>query len=289
VLIDLHTHSTASDGTDSPEGVVEAAAAAGLDVVALTDHDTTIGWDAAAGAARRFGVTLVPGAEISAQVRGIGVHLLSYLHDPRDAALRAEIGRTRDDRVGRARRMVEAMSADLGIGWSDVAAQVGPGATVGRPHLADALVALGVVGSRDEAFATVLHTRSPYYRRHYAPDAVEIVALVRAAGGVVVLAHPRAGRRGRVITPGDVADLAAAGLAGLEVDHRDNPEEDRRELRELARDLGLLVTGASDYHGTGKQNRIAEFTTAPEVLEEIVRRGTPDRVVHPVRPRPAGG
>lgn len=281
MLIDLHTHSTASDGTDEPAAVVAAAAEAGVDVLALTDHDTTAGWAAASEAALRLGVTLVPGAEISCQVRGIGVHLLAYLHDPADPALLREMEATRTDRLGRARRMVDAMAEDIDISWEDVLAHVGPEATVGRPHLADALVARGVVASRDEAFATVLHPGSPYYLRHYSPDATVVVAAVRAAGGVPVMAHPMAGRRGRIVDLTDIEDLAKAGLVGLEVDHRDNAEDDRRVLRGLAAELDLLVTGSSDYHGTGKQNRLAECTTAPEVLERIIDTGTGERVVRP--------
>jgi len=281
VLIDLHVHSTASDGTDTPAEVMEVAKAAGLDVVALTDHDSAAGWADASTAARRLGLTLLPGAEISCQLDGIGVHMLAYLYDPENAALLEETTRTRRDRLDRAKRMVQRMSRDLDITWADVQEHVGPAATVGRPHLADALVAMGVVGSRDEAFATLLHARSPYYLPHYSPDAERIVRLVLAAGGVPVMAHPRAGKRGRIVSLGDIADLATAGLVGLEVDHRDNAEEDRRILRELARDLDLLTTGSSDYHGTGKENRIAENTTAPEVLEQIVALGTAERVVRP--------
>jgi predicted metal-dependent phosphoesterase TrpH len=279
VLIDLHVHSTASDGTDSPAEVIEAAATAGLDVVALTDHDSTEGWPAASEAARRLGLTLLPGAEISCQLGGIGVHMLAYLFDPADPALLDETVRTRTDRRERAQRMVHRMSRDLDITWSDVLEHVDPSATVGRPHLADALVANGVVDSRDEAFATLLHARSPYYLPHYAPDATLIVELVRAAGGVPVMAHPRAGARGRLVSSADIAELAAAGLAGLEVDHRDNPPEDRRILRELAAELNLLTTGSSDYHGSGKQNRLGENTTSPEVLERIIALGTASRVV----------
>jgi predicted metal-dependent phosphoesterase TrpH len=281
VLIDLHLHSTASDGTDTPAELMAVARAAGLDVVALTDHDSAAGWDEAATAARRLDLILLPGAEISCQLDGIGVHLLAYLYDPANAALLEETTRTRRDRLERAQRMVQRMSRDLDITWADVQEHVGPAATVGRPHLADALVAMGVVDSRDEAFATLLHSRSPYYLPHYSPDAERIVRLVLAAGGVPVLAHPRAGKRGRIISLGDIADLATAGLIGLEVDHRDNAEEDRQVLRELARDLDLLTTGSSDYHGTGKQNRIAENTTTPEVLEQIVALGTAERVVRP--------
>ncbi len=279
--IDLHLHSTASDGTDSPAELIEIAAGAGLDVVAITDHDSTAGWPAAAETSRRVGLTLVPGAEISCQTRGIGVHMLAYLFDPADPALLAETSRTRTDRLDRAQRMVQRMSRDLDITWADVLEHVDSSATVGRPHLADALVANGVVSSRDEAFATLLHARSPYYLPHYAPDAALIVELVRSAGGVPVMAHPRAGKRGRLVSVADIGDLADAGLAGLEVDHRDNEPADRVLLRDLARDLDLLTTGSSDYHGTGKQNRIGEFTTAPEVLEKLVAMGTPERVVRP--------
>lgn len=281
MAIDLHVHSTASDGTDDPAQVVAVARAAGLTVVALTDHDTTAGWAAAAEAARRLGVVFLPGAEISCQAGGIGVHMLSYLHDPHHPALLAELARTREDRLHRARRMVQRISADLDLTWEDVMAQVGEGATVGRPHIADAMVARGLVVSRDEAFATVLHSRSPYYRPHYAPDAADTVLAIRAAGGVPVMAHPRAGRRGRLVAPTVIADLAAAGMAGLEVDHRDHDEADRRMLRALAADLDLVVTGSSDYHGTGKLNRIGECTTSPDTLEAIEAQASGTPVVRP--------
>jgi predicted metal-dependent phosphoesterase TrpH len=281
VPIDLHAHSTASDGTDSPAGLVEAAATAGLDVVAITDHDSTAGWREAAQAARRLGVTLVPGAEISCQVRGIGVHMLSYLHDPLDMRLLAEMDGTREDRLARARRMVDRIGQDHPLTWDDVLEHVDGRATVGRPHIADALVANGVVADRDEAFATVLNNRSPYYLPHYAPSAHRIVELVQAAGGVAVMAHPMAGRRGRVVSEDDIADLAAAGMAGLEAEHRDHEPAERRRLHELAAELDLLTTGSSDYHGTGKLNRIGENRTDPEVLERIIKLGTEDRMVRP--------
>ena len=279
VGIDLHTHSTASDGTDPPAGLIAAAAAAGLHTVALTDHDTTAGWAEASAAALEHGVTLVPGAEISCLAGGIGVHMLSYLHDPAHAGLLAELAETRDDRLHRARWMVERISRDYDLTWADVQAEVGPDATVGRPHIADAMVRRGLVRDRDEAFATVLHPRTPYYRPHHAPEAADVVRLIRAAGGVPVMAHPRAGKRGRMVGPGVIAALAASGMAGLEVDHRDHDAADRELLRGIARDLGLLATGSSDYHGTGKVNRIGESTTAPEVLEALVAQGTGAPVV----------
>lgn len=276
-VIDLHTHSTASDGTDSPARLVEVAAQAGITTLAITDHDTTAGWAEAAEAAGRVGVGLVRGAEISAIAAtrgwGTGVHLLAYLHDPTHPDLLAETERTRDDRESRARRMVDLLGEDYPITWEDLLAQTQPGTTLGRPHIADALVAAGAVRDRDEAFATILRPGTRYYVGHYAPDAVAAVRAVRAAGGVPVFAHPGADARGRVVPDSTIEELAAAGLAGLEVDHRDHTPDTRRRLRDVAESLGLLVTGSSDFHGAGKQNRIGENTTAPDVLDAIVEQG----------------
>jgi 3',5'-nucleoside bisphosphate phosphatase len=256
---------------------MEAAASAGLTVVALTDHDTTTGWADAAASVASTGVALVRGAEISTRSQeadgGLSVHLLAYLPDPAHPDLVTELARTRDDRITRARRMTERLAEDFPLTWDDVVAQTHSGATVGRPHLADALVAAGVVAHRDEAFATMLHPGAPYYVPHYAPDTADAVRAVLAAGGVPVMAHPRAGKRGRVVTEETIEALADVGLAGLEVDHRDHEDADRRRLRALAADLDLLATGSSDYHGTGKLNLIGENTTEPDVLAEIERRG----------------
>lgn len=283
-MIDLHTHSSASDGTDAPRRVVEQAAEAGIRVVALTDHDTTAGWDDAAASALRVGIALVRGTEVSTHAHtpagGISVHMLSYLHDPAHPALLAELERTRTARRTRAQRMVERLAEDFPITWDDVIARTVDGATIGRPHLADALVALGIVASRDEAFATMLHPGAPYYVPHYAPDVVEAVRAIRAAGGVPVMAHPGADARGRVVTPETIEELAGAGLAGLEVDHRDHTAGTRARLRDLAAALDLLVTGSSDYHGTGKLNRLGENTTTPEAFAAIEELGLLD-VVRP--------
>nr|WP_194719900.1 PHP domain-containing protein [Cellulosimicrobium arenosum] len=276
VRIDLHTHSTVSDGTQEPGEVVRAAAAAGLDVVALTDHDTTAGWARAADAALRHRVALVRGAEISARAGGVSVHVLSYLHDPAHVPLLDELDRTRDARTTRARRMVELVGQDFPVTWEDVLAQTAEGTTIGRPHIADALVAAGVVADRSAAFATVLAAGTAYYVPHYAPDAATAVALVRAAGGVPVLAHPGARMRGRVVGDEVIEEMAGAGLAGLEVFHRDHDAQQRERLQGLAQDLGLFVTGSSDYHGAGKPNRLGENTTAPAVLEQIVDLGRLD-------------
>ncbi len=247
---------------------------AGLDVVALTDHDTWDGWGPAADAVGDTGVALVRGAELSTSAGGISVHLLSYLHDPQSAPLATAVARARESRVGRARRMVELVAADYELSWAEVADRVEPGGTVGRPHIADALVERGHVRTRSAAFAEILHSRGPYYVPYGAPATIEMVRLVRAAGGVPVLAHPRAGARGRVVADSVVEELAAAGLAGLEVDHRDHNEEERAQLRDLAAALDLLVTGSSDYHGAGKPNRLGEHLTDPEVLERIESEGT---------------
>ncbi|MFB9375550.1 PHP domain-containing protein [Kineococcus gynurae] len=267
--IDLHTHSAVSDGTETPTELVASAAAAGLDVVALTDHDTTAGWDEAFAAGQRHGVRVVPGVEISCQRRGISVHLLAYHHDPAEPVLRELLTRSRESRESRARRMVDNLTPVTGLTWAAVQAQVADGATIGRPHLADALVAAGIVPDRDEAFRTWLSARSPYFVPHVAPDPAEAVRLVRAAGGVPVVAHPAASKRGRCLTEEDIEEMVAAGMLGIEVDHRDHTEDERARLRRWADAFGLLITGSSDYHGTGKQNRLGENTTRPEVYEGI--------------------
>ncbi|MEZ0448473.1 PHP domain-containing protein [Cellulomonas sp. ICMP 17802] len=278
--IDLHTHSTASDGTEAPAQVVAAAAAAGLDVVALTDHDTTAGWADAEDAARHHGIALVRGTEVSARAAGISIHLLSYLQDPAHPALAVELDRTRDARLNRARQIVELLAADVPITWDDVLAQSRDAVVVGRPHIADALVARGVVPDRDAAFAHLLASSGPYHVPHYAPDGTDAVRAIRAAGGVPVFAHPGADARGHIV-PDRVFDrLAAAGLAGLEVHHRDHSPAQRARLTAIADRLGLLVTGSSDYHGDGKANRLGENLTAPEVLAAIEEQGT-TKVVRP--------
>jgi 3',5'-nucleoside bisphosphate phosphatase len=274
VRIDLHTHSNVSDGTQSPAEVIESAAGTGLDVVALTDHDTTAGWDEAAAAARDHGIALVRGIEISCQHQGVSIHLLGYLQDPTAPGLLGELAHARESRLTRAQRIVELLSRDLPLTWRDVLKQVKQGATIGRPHIADAMVEKKIVTSRDEAFQHYLYDGSRYYVPHYAPDPVSAVRLVLAAGGVTVMAHPFASIRGRVVADTVIEAMAAAGLAGLEVRHRDhNPDEVRHGL-DLAASLDLLVTGSSDYHGDGKANRLGENTTDPSVLQRIEELAT---------------
>ena len=278
--IDLHTHSNVSDGTETPAGVIISAAAAGLDVIALTDHDSTGGWELAAAAAKEHGVTFVPGMEISCRTeQGISVHLLSYLHDPSHPGLLEEITKSKDARLTRAERMVTLLSEDYPLTWDDVIHHVAPGATVGRPHIADALVAAGVVADRSEAFTSILTSHSRYFVQHYAPDPAIAVELVRAAGGVPVFAHPVASARGRIVGERTYREMIDAGLLGLEIEHRDNPEEGRGFLRNMASEHGLLITGSSDYHGAGKPNRLGENLTSPDVLARIEELATGSTVV----------
>ncbi|MDO5627407.1 MAG: PHP domain-containing protein [Mobilicoccus sp.] len=281
MIVDLHAHTLASDGTDTPTQLVENADAAGVDVVAITDHDTTAGWTEAIDAATRLGVGLLPGIEISCSAGGVSVHLLGYLHDASDEALRAELDAARESRDTRARRITELLAADVPITWEDVLAQVAEGATVGRPHIADALIANGVVPDREAAFADYLYTGSPYYARHYAPDPVEAVRLVRAAGGVPVMAHPFAEKRGRVVPDRIIADMAAAGLFALEAHHPDHTPEQEVRAVALAADLSLLTTGSSDYHGTGKPQGLGARTTSPEVLDALLAEPTHRGIVRP--------
>lgn len=272
--IDLHTHSTASDGTDSPAELVRNAAAAGLDVVALTDHDTTRG-HAEAMSALPEGLTLVTGAELSCRLDGVGLHMLAYLFDPEEPALLAERELVRDDRVPRARAMVGKLQ-ELGVPvtWEQVARIAGDG-SVGRPHVAEALVELGVV--RDVSGAFTPDWLADGGRAHVGKhelDPFEAIRLVKAAGGVTVFAHPLAVKRGEVVPETAIARLADAGLDGIEVDHMDHDEATRARLRGLAKELGLLVTGSSDYHGSRKTCRPGDCTTDPEIYGEIIRRAT---------------
>jgi predicted metal-dependent phosphoesterase TrpH len=280
VRIDLHAHSNVSDGTQAPADVVAAAAEAGLDVIALTDHDSTDGWGEATLAARDRGVALVPGMEVSCRtLEGISVHVLSYLHDPAHPGLLEEITKAKDARHTRAQRMVTLLAEDYPLTWDDVIHHVAPGATLGRPHIADALVAAGVVEDRAEAFSAILTSRSRYFVQHYAPEPALAVELVRAAGGVPVFAHPVASARGRIVGERTYQEMIDAGLAGLEIYHRDNPEEGREFLRGLAERHGLLVTGSSDFHGAGKPNVLGENLTTPEVLARIEELGSGTAVV----------
>ncbi|MEV0897902.1 PHP domain-containing protein [Actinoplanes sp. NPDC049802] len=270
--IDLHCHSTASDGTLTPGELVRAGAAAGLDVMAITDHDTTGGWDAAA-AARPTGMRLVRGAELSCRWHGaepaIPLHLLAYLFDPSEPVLAGELVRLREDREQRAEKIVTKLRADgVPITWEEVSGY-SAGGSVGRPHIAQALIRAGLVRTTTEAFAsTWLGAR--YFVPKSDLDVFDAVRAVREAGGVTVFAHPRATVRGRVVPDELIVDLAEAGLFGLEADHEDHTPAQRAQVRALAERLGLVVTGSSDFHGTHKTVRLGAFQTDPEAYEKIV-------------------
>ncbi len=283
--IDLHTHSRASDGTQSPAEVMRAAAEAGIDVVALTDHDTTLGWDEASAAAAELGLDLVLGIEISTRFRSAGVHLLAYLPDAEDSALVTTLDRILE---GRSERMpaIVANLREMGVDiTADDVRQAAGGTTVtGRPHVADALVASGVVASRAEAFERFLNPGRPGYARRYAADLEDVIPLVVASGGVPVVAHPW-GRTARAeLTRTAFAELKELGLAGIEVDHQDHTADDREQLRAIARGLDLVVTGSSDYHGAGKVDHdLGCHTTAPEELARIRELAQAARTARPSR------
>ncbi|MGX5695937.1 PHP domain-containing protein [Agromyces soli] len=270
---DLHVHSTVSDGTEAPARLLEQAAAAGLAAIALTDHDSTAGWADAAAAVPATGVALIPGMELSTRQGWTSVHLLGYLVDPDDEALVAETAHIRESRLARAETIVRRISRDYTLTWDDVLAHSAEGATIGRPHIADALVARGHAVDRSAAFEGILHPSRGYAEPHYAPDPLTGVRLIREAGGVPVLAHP--GTRGaeRVLPEATIGALVAAGLFGLEVDHPENRADALPRLRALAERHGLAVTGSSDYHGSGKPNRLGQCRTAAEVVARIVAEG----------------
>jgi predicted metal-dependent phosphoesterase TrpH len=271
---DLHSHSTASDGTSQPAEVMARAAAAGLDVIALTDHDTLAG-HAAAAAALPAGLTLVPGAELSCRMHGHSVHLLAYLFDPAEPDLAAELARLRDARLTRAREMVGQLQA-LGapVTWEQVTA-IAAGGVVGRPHLARALAQAGVVPAPEDAFTPEwIGPGGRAYVRQYALDPVAAVRLVRAAGGVSVLAHPRGESRGWRVPDAAIEELAAAGLTGIELNHPQQDEAARAGLRTLADALGLVPSGGSDDHGELTGHRLGTQTAPPGSYQRLAALAT---------------
>jgi len=279
-MIDLHTHTNRSDGTDTPRELINAAIIQGLNTIALTDHDSIAGWNEAKSALRGE-LNLVLGAEISCLTEeGTSVHMLGLLFNGDDADILSMMEQTRDDRVPRMVRMIELLNhAGIEVTMDDVDAVKEPGATVGRPHLADALVARGYITSRDAAFQGLLNNESEFYVAHLAPTPEEAIRKIRAAGGVAVIAHPFASHRGKTLTSGDFTSLVTAGLNGVEVDHRDQNPTERQMLRAIAHDLDLVVTGSSDYHGGGKLNRLGENSTDPGEWARLEAMADQRRVV----------
>jgi predicted metal-dependent phosphoesterase TrpH len=280
-MIDLHTHSNASDGTDSPEQLVARAVTAGLSAFAITDHDTTAGWAPAAAAVQALDtpMTLIRGTEFSCvhvmpdQSR-ISLHLLGYLYDATAGDLKAERARLRENRLGRGEQIVDNLAAaGYPISWEQVG-EIADGAAVGRPHIGQALMQSGVVASVNEAFSQLLSSTSPYYVPKQDMAVLDAIRLIRGAGGVPVIAHAWARKRGRVLPAEVLEELVAAGMLGIEVDHPDHAPADRVELRALAQRLGVLTTGSSDYHGTNKSTPIGAETTQPEQLQRLLAAAT---------------
>jgi predicted metal-dependent phosphoesterase TrpH len=278
--IDLHTHTSYSDGTDTPAELINKALAAGISIIGLTDHDSISGWQEATNALR-VGISLVPGAEISCQTSdGISVHILGLLFDSNNSELMDTLEKTRENRHGRMEKIIARINeAGIDITMNDVLEQLSDGATLGRPHLADALVKKGIVASRDEAFTQMLHNNSKYYVSHYSPTPEAAIKLIKAAGGVSVIAHPMASHRGRTISQETFGSIIQAGLDGIEVDHRDHSPDEKLQLIQLASESNLVMTGASDYHGNGKLNTLGEYTTSPEQWEKLESRSNARRVI----------
>ena len=278
---DLHCHTNYSDGTETPRTLVVLAHRLGLQGVAITDHDTAGGWADAVDAALEFGTPLLRGSEITSHDGDVSVHMLAYQYDPTNQAIIELFEHTRQARILRTQHMAEAISHDLPITWEDVLAQavLGDISTVGRPHIADALVAKGVYQTRSDAFNGVLASSSKYYIPVPSPTTHKVVAALKAAGGVSVVAHAGDHSRNSTLLSDDaIRDLAAEGFGGVEVWHRQNPPEQRSRLLALAEECSLLVTGGSDWHGKGKPNQVGENLTDDATVREIVRRGAIDLI-----------
>lgn len=281
-MIDLHTHTTASDGTDKPFEMLENAKKAGLTVVAMTDHDSIEGWREVRSKRDQIpaGLTIVPGAEVSTRTQlGMSVHIVGLLFDAKNAQLAKLLSDTRDDRIPRMEKMIEKLkAAGYQVTMEDVEEVKPVGATLGRPHLADALIKNGIVASRDEAFAELLHNNSQFYVSHWAPSPVEAIKAIATAGGVSILAHPFAEKRGAVLTFGEVTELAAAGLNGIERNKRDQDEAAHSKIDQLSSEHNLIKVGSSDYHGSARANQLGEEQTSLDLWENLASKASGDEV-----------
>ena len=281
-MIDLHTHTTASDGTDKPFEMLENARKAGLTVVAMTDHDSIEGWREVRSKRDQIpaGLTIVPGAEVSTRTQlGMSLHIVGLLFDAKNVQLAKLLSDTRDDRIPRMEKMIEKLqAAGYQVTMQDVEEVKPVGATLGRPHLADALIKNGIVASRDEAFAELLHNNSQFYVSHWAPSPVEAIRAIAAAGGVSILAHPFAEKRGAVLTFGEVTELAAAGLNGIERNKRDQDEAAHSKIDQLSSEHNLIKVGSSDYHGSARANQLGEEQTPLDLWENLASKASGDEV-----------
>lgn len=269
---DLHTHTTFSDGTTSPEENVSIAVEAGLEGLGVTDHDTTAAWQRAREAAGSR-LEIIPGTELSAELEGSSVHVLGYWFDPEEPALAAEMDRLRNERERRAEEIVERFQ-DLGVEISmERVREIAGQAPIGRPHIATAVIEVGAAESVDEVFDRWLYDGGPAWSQKYAADPVRCVRLITAAGGVAVLAHPGLyGSNDDGLGPEIIAAMVDAGLAGIEADHPDHSPEDRRRYRDLAVAHGLVVTAGSDFHGDRKGLQLGQTTTPRDRLEQLRER-----------------
>lgn len=280
--IDLHLHSNVSDGTDSPAGVVRSAHAAGVRTMALTDHDTTAGWEEAIAECALHDMTFIGGMEITAVgARGGGVHMLAYLVDPTDEALLSAVNGVLDARIPRLREMTNRLASTYNITWDDVLRHA-DGKSIGRPHLASAMQELGYVEDTNDFFTNIVTKDSPYYVPSPGLDVRDVISLVRGAGGVPITAHP-VGRHSHVMPREHMVALKEVGLAGFELDHRENANNPAglERLREYAEEFDLIVTGSSDYHGTRKPNVPGENTTTPEMLMRIIEESSGFEPIYP--------
>ncbi|MBT1017812.1 PHP domain-containing protein [Canibacter sp. lx-72] len=266
---DLHTHSHFSDGTTSVAEIAELVAAAGLAGFALTDHDSVRGWEEGRAAAASYGLDFIPGIELSTRENGVSSHILGYGFNPRDEKLLTALQQIRLMRVRRVQEIVAKLSCDYQISWESVQGVSASAETISRPHIADALISSGIVADRTVAFNTLLHPSSKYYVPLQELRTSTAVQLLRKAGGCVVLAHPAAFRNKTIVSREQLRSLREAGLAGIELRHPENDPQKLARVCEAATGLDLRITGASDFHGSGKPNRVGSYTTGGDTVAKL--------------------
>jgi predicted metal-dependent phosphoesterase TrpH len=269
--IDLHTHTTYSDGTLAPRELFELAKQRGLDVLALTDHDTTAGLQEAREASEANGIELVPGVEFSAEHDGASLHVLCYWPDEHNPDFQAELTRLQDTRLRRGELMVEKLQ-QLGYPITfERIKEISGGVNIVRPHIAQALVEAGVIAEEKEAYTErFIGDGGRAYVEKHALDPLDALALIKRAHGVCVIAHPAMWRGAEQVPDVLIEEMAAAGMAGIEVDHPDQTPEQREHYRDMAKRLGLVVTGSTDYHGERSPDTLpGDETTVPDQFEAL--------------------
>jgi predicted metal-dependent phosphoesterase TrpH len=269
---DLHTHSVESDGTNTITANVELAAERGLAGIAVTDHDTTAGYDEAAAAAEHAGIEWIPGIEFSAEHDGASLHVLAYWADPADPALVEELRKLSDTRFRRGELMVESLRS-LGYNISfDRVREIAGDALIARPHIAQAMVEAGIVSTEKEAFDRFISDGGIAYVPKHALAPLDALRLIRDAGGVCVLAHPAMWKGNGAVPDELIEEMAAGGMGGLEIDHPDQDLDQRAHYRAMAERLDLVPTGGSDCHGARYDYRLGGESTPSELVDELRRR-----------------